>query len=136
MKDTGVWIDTRTAYVIPSDATIEIKQIPSNVEEVNAVGGYGSGTPYLSQDAVSTSKITERKKQQLKSFFKQVMEQLTDTDNLYIMGPGETRKLFGKAVDRESGLKLKTVGNDPADSITQNQMRAMVREFFTEKAKK
>tara|TARA_R110002072_G_scaffold32551_4_gene99196 strand:+ start:788 stop:979 length:192 start_codon:yes stop_codon:yes gene_type:complete len=62
MKNLGVWIDTRTAYLITCDETKDVVGILSDVEEVNESGGYGSSIKYLSQDAISPSKLAERKK--------------------------------------------------------------------------
>jgi len=133
MKNLGIWIDTRTAYLVSSDETSSIVEISSNVEEVNEKGGYGSANKQLPQDAISPTKLAERKKQQLNAFFENIIKQLGNTGQLYIMGPGETRKLFGKAIETNSSVKFKVVGNEPADSISQNQLREKVRNYFNDK---
>lgn len=131
MKDLGIWLDQREAFIIPGDGSDNITIIPSEIEETHPVGGYGSSDKHLAQVAVSTSKHTARKKQQMHEFFHQVLEKISDAEYVYIIGPGETRKLFSKHAS-EHHVKAIIAAVEPCDSITHNQMREKVREFFNQ----
>ena len=63
----------------------------SNVEEFNPKGGSGSSTPYGPQDSISESTYLERRKQQEKNYYKQIIQQLSDADAIVILGPAEAR---------------------------------------------
>ncbi len=129
-KNIGIWIDRRQAIIVHLGQKERVLRIESLVEEGNIHGGYGSATKYLAQNAVSETKMTARKKQQLSDFFQRVIKQVDAADALYICGPGEARKLFQKQVNEDPQLKYKVLAVEPADSMTENQIRALVRDFF------
>ncbi len=118
------------AYVI-TPSTAEIVEVTSKVEHFNTAGGYGSSVPYSQQDATSDKKLLARKNQQLHQYYKRLEELLADVDALYIFGPGETKLGFAKYLEANVVLNNKIVGVETDDSMTENQLKAKVRHFFT-----
>ena len=56
---------------------------------------------------------------------------IKDADAIALFGPADTNEKFGKDLKenhKELATKLKTVTK--ADSMTENQVKALVREFF------
>lgn len=129
MKKVGIWLDTREAK-IHWDGTEELKCVLSEIDEGHVHGGYGSGTKYLPQDAVSDTKQTAYQEEQVRRYFEGLVEKLKSADEIFILGPGEIRKRFGKYLDEVAKIGEKVKANDSSDSVTDNQLRAKFLECF------
>ena len=130
-KCVGVWLDSRKALVIRINATdTAVTEINSEVEEFNPKGGYGSSTHYNMQDAVSEQTYLERKKHQIDDYFKRIMKELGDALHILILGPAETRIHLGKAIESNNQISGQIVENRAMDSLTENQIKAAVRDYF------
>ncbi|MCA6074540.1 hypothetical protein [Fulvivirga sedimenti] len=129
-RQYGVWLDSRKAYIfeLGKDDFITIQ---SDIEEYNPKGGYGTQVPYQFQDATSESTYLERKKQQEKKYFTDIISALQHAEKIVIMGPAETRKHLEKAINEDHKLKGKVEDNLPLDSLTENQIRAQIRDYFS-----
>jgi hypothetical protein len=133
MKKTGIWIDKRQAKIVHLGPKGEesFKTLISEVEEMNPIGGSGSPAKGGPQDVVQDSKFTEREKHQLKRFFASLAEEVDTTEQVVVFGPGQTggklkqewKNSFPKLAERLSGV-------EKADSMTDNQVKAWVRNYF------
>lgn len=127
IKDIGIWIDLKKAYVIEGD---NVAEIASNVEDFHIHGGSGNSSPYGEQEAVSESKLLERKKHQLTKYFKDIVEAVVDHQNIVVFGPAETKDHFLKMVKNKNLLAGKVLDVVSADSMTENKMKEFVRNYF------
>lgn len=125
----GVWMDSDKAYVIENDS---IKTIESDVEHFNLHGGAKGKNAFSSQDATSESKLTERKKHQLQDFFKEVMSAIDKADQFVVFGPAETKTAFKATIESNNTLKGKLAAVESADSMTENQLKEWVRNYFAD----
>lgn len=132
MKNIGVWLDKRKAFIITLENEKEIMtSIKSDVEEFNPSGGFGLGFRGSPQDALPENKYMEREKHQLKQYFQTIASEIKDADALVIFGPAETYEKFNKELyENYKDLSAKIKGVERADSMTDNQMKAWVRRFF------
>lgn len=133
MKNTGIWLDKNKALIVNIENDVEtLKRITSNIEHFNVQGGSGTRFKGGPQDVVQDSKYFKREKHQLKDYFKNIALELKDTDALVIFGPAETNEKFGKELqDNYSEINTKIKGIKKTDSMTDNQVKAWVRDFFT-----
>ena len=122
-KVAGLWIDHDKAILIetPNQSNtgdfVQIKKIKSNLH-----GSFGS-----SQNA-NTNKISK----ELHDFFRQVSQQLTGIDVVYVIGPGKAQEEFRNYVKKEGLMKSVVIEIDTADAhISDNQMVAKVRSHFS-----
>jgi len=133
MKNTGIWIDKDKALIVTLEESNEsFKTIASNLEHFKPQGGSGSRFKGGPQDVVQDSKYLERENHQLKQYFSNVVSEVKDTDALVIFGPAETNDKLRKEIHQNYialGSKIKAVKK--ADSMTDNQVKAWVRNFFT-----
>lgn len=130
-KKTGIWLDSNNAFIVTILGTKEmVKRIESNVEHYHIHGGSGSSTPYSPQDAVSESKLLERKKHQEKSYFNKIRLELDDVHVIAIFGPAETKIGLKKALLKHMKLRDKIIHVEAADHMTENQMKMLIRNFF------
>lgn len=132
-KQTGIWIDTSKAIIVTLDGGKErITEIASNIENRIYHDNEGNkGTFSGSQHGSSETKFDERIKNQQRLFFKDILECVHNSDELYIFGPAETKiKLEQKIQDEKSfSGKLKSV--ETTDSMTPNEIIAKVKKFYT-----
>lgn len=132
-KQTGIWIDGSKAIIVTladgKESTIEIESEIENRVHHDGEGDKGSfmGSRHINNE----KKFEERKTQQIDRYFKNVFQEIKDADELYVFGPADMKlKLKQKIVnDTKFTTKLKKV--EAADGMTNNQVVAKVKEFFT-----
>ena len=72
-----------------------------------------------------------REKHQLKLYFKEIANEVRDASSLVIFGPAEVKDKLNKELqEKYKDISLKVKGVNVADSMTENQMKAWVRDFF------
>lgn len=132
MKNIGVWMDKEKAHIITlSNETEKIVTVFSEIESYHINGGSGSRFKGGPQDVVQDSKYLEREKNSFKSYFKEITLYLKKADTIVIFGPAEAGEKFNKKLQK----KYKLIGNKvravlKADSMTLNQTKALVRDYF------
>lgn len=132
LKHVGIWMDKRKAIIIVIHPEGELMTtIRSNVEEFHPKGGSGTRLKGGPQDVVQDSKYMEREKHQYKEYFKNVISSLPEFDSLVVFGPAQTGHRFDKELATlNHSLHNKLVGVETADSLTDNQVVAWVKEYF------
>ena len=132
MKNTGIWLDKDKAHLVTIENDAEtFSTITSNMEHYNIGGGSGTRQKGGPQDVVQDSKYLEREKQQLKQYFNAIASQIRESDAIVIFGPADTNEKFGKELhENYNTLSTKIMGIEKADSMTENQVKALVRDFF------
>lgn len=136
MKQVGIWIDKREAKIILiEDGNESLTTIQSEIEEFNPKGGSGTKFKGGPQDVVQDSKYTEREKHQQKRFFKNIVAQIGNSDQIVIFGPAEMgEKLYSELSKSYPTVYNKVNGVKSADSMTDNQVKAWVRDFYKSEA--
>ena len=134
MKYIGIWLDKEKAHlVILKNGNESMFTINSEVEFFNPKGGSRSKSRWGPQDVVQDSKYTEREKHQLKSYFDEISKALKkeNAQALALFGPGNTYAQFSKWLEEhQRDMAEKVQKAEKADSMTQNQFRALVRDTF------
>lgn len=132
MKNIGIWLDKEKAHIISLENGNEsIDMVISEVENYRVHGGSGTRLKGGPQDVRQDSKFLEREKHQLKSYFDSIAEQLVDAKSIVIFGPAQTNTKFFKVLEenyKDIANKVKAVTK--ADSMTDNQITAFVKNFF------
>ncbi|MGK0412101.1 MAG: stalled ribosome rescue protein Dom34 [Polaribacter sp.] len=132
MKNIGIWLDKEKANIVSLENGKEtIETIISDVENFRIHGGSGTRLKGGPQDVVQDSKYLEREKHQLKSYFKNIATEIKDADAIVIFGPAEAYEKFYKELkENYHPLSVKVKDARTADSMTENQTIALVRDFF------
>ena len=137
MKKIGIWLDKEKAHLVTlKNEDVRFRTIYSEIEFFHPKGGARSKTRWGPQDVVQDSKYLEREKHQLKLYFKELAKTIEDAEAIAIFGPADTNDKFYKELKENYKtlvLKVKTV--EKADSMTENQVKAMVRNFFNKKSR-
>ncbi|WP_298516795.1 hypothetical protein [uncultured Kordia sp.] len=135
MKKTGIWLDKNKAFIVTLQNENEtLISINSNIEHFRPHGGSGTRMKGGPQDVVQDSKYLEREKQQMKQYFKEIAFEIRDADVLVIFGPAGTNEKFGKELQEHyKTLSAKVKEIVKVDSMTVNQVKALVRDFYHSK---
>ncbi len=128
-KLLGIWIDQREAILATGEEIIDVVNSEFNIG--HAKGGSGSSVPYGPQDAISESKVLEKRKQSLVIYFHEILQRLDYYDHIYILGPGMTKNQLRDAIKKHHNTRNKQVTIETIDKITLNQIRAKIRDFET-----
>ncbi len=132
-RHIGVWIDHKRAHVIwYEDGRVDV--ISSNLEPP---AHYSGGTQLggkLNQKGDLELHHSDRYRAQLGKFYRQVVAALRDADSIFVMGPGEAKIEFGKALKKHKALQKRLVKVETADKMTKNQMIARVKKFYKNQA--
>lgn len=135
MKKIGIWLDKEKAHVVTLNNDIEqFTTLLSDLEFFNPTGGSGTKQKGGPQDVVQDSKYLEREKHQLKKYFDKIAEEISEADILVLFGPAQTAEELRKELELshpQIAAKIKTVIK--IDSMTNNQVTALVRDFYKSK---
>ncbi|MEH6760446.1 MAG: hypothetical protein V7687_04680 [Maribacter arcticus] len=136
MKKIGIWMDSKHAHIIrlaQEEETLET--INSEIEFFNRTGTGGTRVKSgVTQDVTHERTYLEKEKAQFKNYFNSIAEAVADCDELMIFGPADINERFKKELSQHRKSlfgKLKAV--EKADSMTENQTKAYVRNFFRHK---
>lgn len=137
MKYIGIWMDKEKAHIVTLKGEQEaFETVFSELEFFKPSGGSGTKTAkWGPQDVVQDSKYLEREKHQLRAYFNNLAEAIKDADAIALFGPADTSEKFRKELlksHKTLAAKIKTVTK--ADSMTDNQVKAMVRDYFSTEA--
>lgn len=128
MKNTGIWLDKQKAIIINSEnGKPKLNQVDSDLYSSNIGKGPGNRLKGKIQD--STYQNYEKNK--LKQYFADIAHEVENSDAIVIFGPGETSEQFREDIKVHfKNLESKVKGVRKADSMTENQLIAWVKEFF------
>ena len=132
MRNIGIWLDKEKAHIVTIENGNEVMDtLFSTVENYHIHGGSGTRLKGGPQDVVQDSKYLEREKHQLKNYFKKIAEKISDADAIAIFGPSDTNLKLKQTLSvnyKQIAKKIKAV--EKADSMTNNQLKALVKKFF------
>ncbi len=121
----------KAQVVILGDEREKLYTVHSEMEFYHPKGGSGTRFKGGPQDVVQDSKYLEREKQQLKAYFKKLVNVIEGADVLVLFGPAETAEKFRKELqEHHKSLAAKIMTVAKADSMTENQVKALVRDFY------
>lgn len=128
-RHIGLWIDHKQAYVIwYKEGRVDV--IPSNIAPPAHFSGGTQLGGKQNQKGDTELRHNDRYKTQLNKFYRQVIAALKDVDSIFIMGPGEAKVEFEKALGKYKAMQKRLVKVEAADKMTKKQMIARVRKFY------
>ena len=132
MKQVGIWLDKKTAYIVTlKGEEAGLETIDSELEFYNVRGGSRSKTRWGPQQVVQDSRYLEREKHQLKKYFQSILEKVKDADKIVLFGPGQTaEKLYKEIAENYTEMTGRILKVEKANSMTDNQIIAWVRSFY------
>ncbi|PIB38163.1 hypothetical protein [Maribacter sp. 4G9] len=133
MKNIGIWLDSKNALIVRLNENGDsLNKIESGVEFFNRTSTSGSRVKWGgTQDITHERNYLEKEKQQFKTYFKEVAHAVADCDALALFGPADINEKLKKELEENyPTIGKKIVAVEKADSMTDNQTRALIRDFF------
>jgi hypothetical protein len=132
MRELGIWLDLEEAVIIDFKAD-KLDRFNSGVEHFHPKGGSRSKVSYGPQDVISESKLLERKKHQLRSYFQTIVSKMGNFDRFVVFGPAEAKIEFKQYAEDDNDLRDKLSSVETTDNrFTDNQLKEWVRNYFEE----
>jgi stalled ribosome rescue protein Dom34 len=131
MKNTGIWIDGTKAVIVelPNESVTEVlARIDNKVHHANEgdKGTYLGGGHFNNNE----SKFDERKNHQIKDYLKNVVNEMSDSNNVYIFGPSEMKKHLKTFIEEDKANSINVTAVEAAEKMTNNQIVAAVKTYF------
>jgi hypothetical protein len=125
MKQAGVWIDHKQAFiVIVGDGTEESRRMDSDVEKHVRYSGHAA-----SQEGSADDQRDRQFAAHLARYYDEVAAQVHDAQSIFIFGPGEAKGEFEKRLATK-GLGGRVVGVETVDKMSEHQIAAKVRQHY------
>lgn len=133
-KKTGIWLDHKEALMVSmqgDQATVE--RLESEIDSrFRPSGGRKSGGTSVAQSISREQRADERYRHQCNTFYKTVIDRLNTVDDLFIFGPGGAKHELVKAIEKIKNRRIRISAVEPCDRLTENQVVAKVKSFFSE----
>jgi len=134
-NNIGIWIDTKQAIVVKlSNNHHSFKKIESNIVARERVPGESKkfgrfGGQYLTYEKNRTNK----KKEQIGAYLKTLFKEMTNSDAIVVFGPSNMKNVLAKEIKNNLQLKNNLVGVVNSEQLTDNQIVAWVKNFYSKK---
>lgn len=134
-NNIGIWIDTHQAVVIKfSNGEHTVKTVDSSIDTRVRTPGESKKYGRFGGQYLTYEKNNEIKKiGQTNQFIKILLNEIEDCDALVLFGPSIMKTIFEKEIKNNLILIGKLVEVFDADSMTENQMVAWVKDFYKNK---
>ena len=133
-KQTGIWLDKEKAVIIKlKEEKHTIAYLDSGIVFKERVAGEGKKFGRMGEQFLNMESKKENKfKQQTSDYLKRILLEIKNSDEIVLFGPAEMKKMLEKALLEDRELSKKLLAVKTADSMTENQMLAWVRKFYSE----
>jgi hypothetical protein len=127
----GIWLDKRESFLIDESGE-QVQKISSDVEShVRYKGETDHQGKFGGQSVSPESGKNEREHHQVADYVKGLADNVAGVHELLIFGPSEMKMHLKKFLDSDHRFDQTSVHLETADSMTENQMKAFVRDFFS-----
>jgi hypothetical protein len=132
-KNIGIWIDHKEAILVWIEGgQTTVERIESNAEShFRPSGGWKAAGTSVAQSVSKEQKADERRKHQLHNFYQMVIKKLGKAENIFIVGPSEAKLELAKEIEKIKGQHDRIAAVETSDRLTENQIVAKVRSFFS-----
>ncbi|GAB4144613.1 MAG: hypothetical protein Fur0041_19470 [Bacteroidia bacterium] len=139
MSHIGVWLDHSKAHMITesSAGNYAIQTIHSLLDKHPREAGQGSDLTQAAKGRFGNDEYTKNNQERgdLKSYYKMLQDVLEQYDQILLFGPTSAKKELFNLIMENKAFGGKKIDVENADKLTENQMVAVVREYFAEKVK-
>jgi len=131
-KQTGIWLDHEKATIITLDkGRYKLNTIESDIVTRERIDGETRNYGRFGDQSLNQEKHKERRiKEQTSNYLKKLLSEIMDVDELVLFGPANMKKELEKHILDDAALSSKLKAVVSADSMTENQMIAWVKDFY------
>lgn len=131
-KQTGIWLDHEKALVVTLvESGYTLKIIESDIITRERVDGETRKYGRFGDQSLNHEKHKERRiEKQVSNFLHHLLREIKEVDELVLFGPANMKKEFEKHILKDPTLASKLKAVVSADSMSNNQMVAWVKNFY------
>lgn len=135
-KQTGIWIDTKKAVIVFLEADgHKVSNVFSFIQGRERIPGETSWFTRFGNQFLNFEKRKEnRKNNAIRNYLIKVIDEVRNTDELVLFGPAEMKNKLEKLIRQDKMFLAKLKAIEPADSMTENQVVTMVKQFYQNKS--
>lgn len=132
MNQTAVWIDSKEAFILSiSGDGRKCEIIASDISVHERIPGEGKAYTRMGDTYMDDDKRKENKKaNQTKVYFDQIMISLKTADQIVLFGPAEMKIHLEKEIRANKELSDKLVGVEAAERMSENQLFAWMIDYY------
>ncbi len=130
-QEIGLWIDHKKTVLVSAEGKEVITLISNMEKRVRFSGGTRGKTAYGAQYFPADDQVDRRFAEHLNKYYSEVIEHLRKARAIIIMGPGEAKFELEKRL-AQAGLKNSVLNIETTDKLTEKQIAAKVKQFFTD----
>jgi len=129
---TGIWLDHEKATIISLHSYgYKLNTIESDIITRDRTDGETKKFGRFGDQSLSQEKHKERRiKEQTSNYLKSLLSDIKNVDELVLFGPANMKKQLEKLILHDATLAPKLKAVVSADSMTENQMVAWVKDFY------
>ena len=126
----GVWIDHQRAVIVALlNSHVELRTVDSNLSKRVKAQAKNSYAPVGESDIMPDDERDRAFNRHLTTYYDRVVAAMGSADEIYLMGPGEAKYEMRRSIEK-LGLAPRLADVESADSMTNRQVIARVKEFF------
>ena len=133
MKKIGLFLDHSEARFIDPENQSFSQVVRCEVNGTERIPGETPIGGRVSKTHSTNNEHQEHNREQhaLKSYYKQVAENLKSYDSIYLFGPTTARDELCNFIAKQNHFTGKQIVSEKADYMTDNQILAKVQRFFS-----
>lgn len=131
-KLMGLWIDTTKAVLVKiEDDETDIRTLKSGIDTHERIDGESGHQGRFGDQFVAHERTKENRLEESESrFIDRLISEVAGGDQLIVFGPAQMKVRFEKAFKAKPAPKPNLRAVEAADSMTDNQVAAYVRDFY------
>ncbi|MBL7922733.1 MAG: hypothetical protein JNL88_00900 [Bacteroidia bacterium] len=136
-KQIGVWMDHAQAHFIhPATEGEKVTTESSDLESHLRFHGEGADGTLLGGFRSTNNEHHKHQREQevMHRYFQSLQEKLMDYDEIFLFGPGTARVELHHLMKDNARFSDKRISLESADKMSENQMKAKVREHFSKES--
>ena len=128
--NAGVWVNREVAWVVQPDKK-DVVEVRSGLEpHVRLSGGSRGSSSYGPMDKSDEKKADRKFELHLQQYLQRVIDEIAGCSRVVIYGPGETKRLLKKKIERDRRFRNLEVTVKQLDKRTKPQFAAEVKGYF------
>jgi hypothetical protein len=136
-KQVGVWIDHSKAHLIgfKSGQAKLLETVDSPYESIKRIEGEGKDMTRFSPNPEHSSNNEHKKhnttQNEINEYLRMMEQKLQPFEDILLFGPGTMKEKMKNRLREKKAFEGKWLSVEPSDKLTENQLLAFVREFYT-----
>lgn len=129
----GIWLDSKKAVILSiSNKGEELVKVKSEIESKVRFYGETKKVTRMGNMFIDPEKTKEQRRlHQMKNYIREIVSNLKGASEIYITGPAQTKLILNQELQTKKYFSDKVIAVENSDSMTERQICAKIRNYFT-----